>query len=74
LNKDRRNRCEKVGIEIQSRLDKGDIREAFNAMKGWYKDLGERPPLPSQDEIEMTRKEYEDLYKKVNPSLCRNRL
>jgi hypothetical protein len=34
-------------------------------MKGWYKDLGERPPLPSRDEIETTRKEYEDLYKKA---------
>ena len=68
LNNDRRTLCEKVGIEIQSKLDKGDIREAFNTMKGWYKDLGERPPLPSRDEIETTRREYEDLYKKVTPS------
>ena len=34
-------------------------------MKGWYKDFGERLPLPSQDEIKTTQKEYEDLYKKV---------
>ena len=50
-----------------SLLEGGKIREAFGTLKGWYRDVGPRPPLPSREEIETTRVEYETLFNEEEP-------
>ena len=47
LNQDCRDRTTRVAGEIQSSLALGHPRDAFLALKGWYRDVGPRPCLPS---------------------------
>jgi len=68
LHKDRKNRCAAVAATIQSFLHLGKIRDAFNAVKGWYRDLGPRPPLPSREDLQLTCAEYENLFSQETPS------
>jgi hypothetical protein len=68
LRRDRRVRCEKVAETIAVELEKGKIRDAFNALKGWYRAAGPLPPLPSREEIGLTRAEYKNLYQVQIPS------
>lgn len=68
LHKDRKNQCTAVAATIQSFLHLGKIRDAFNSLKGWYRDRGPRPPLPSREDIALTRAEYENLFSQEAPS------
>jgi hypothetical protein len=68
LHKDRKNRCAAVAATIQSLLHNGRIRDAFTAVKGWYRDLGPRPPLPSRQDLQLTSAEYENLFSQEAPS------
>lgn len=69
LNKDHKARTARVATVIEQHLTKGDIWEAFGALKGWYRDAGPRPTLPSQEAIDTTRVEYEQLYQRNPPTL-----
>ena len=62
LKKDRRNRTTAVAQTIETLLTANEPREAFQALQGWYKDVGPRPTLPSREEIDATRDEFQQLY------------
>ena len=68
LRRDRRIRCEKVADTIAVELGRGNIRDAFSALKGWYRADGPRPPLPSREELDLTRAEYNNLYQHQIPT------
>ena len=55
LQKDRTARAARAAAEAQSFLEEGDMRNAFGALKGWYRDYGPRPPKPSMEDIAVTR-------------------
>jgi hypothetical protein len=57
LKRDRKAWCTTVGQKAQSFLEDGKIREAFGALKGWYRDAGPQPPKPSREDLNMTRSE-----------------
>ena len=65
--KDRTARAEAAANEACIFLERSEIRNAFGAIKGWYKDVGPRPPKPSREEIDATRAEYEKLYTDTPP-------
>jgi exonuclease III len=68
LKKDRQARCEAVANTAQTHLEGGRIREAFGALKGWYRDAGPRPSKPSREDINLTRAEYKNLFAEEAPS------
>ena len=43
-------------------MEKREIRKAFGAIKGWYKEAGPKPPKPSAEELNLTGAEYANLY------------
>lgn len=55
LKSDRIARATAAEAEAQRHLERGDIRKAFGAIKGWYKEVGPRPPKPSEEDIAETR-------------------
>jgi hypothetical protein len=69
LKRDRKARCATVGQKAQSFLEDGKIREAFEALKGWYRDAGPQPTKPSREDLNMlTRSEYANLFAEELPS------
>ena len=67
FRKDRRNRAKVAALEAQQYLAGGEIRKAFGAIKGWYRDAGPRPAKPSREDINATRREYIKLYTPQDP-------
>ena len=68
LKQDRKARARRAGMQAQSFLEKGEIREAFGCIKGWYREVGPRPPKPSAEELNLTGSEYANLYAEEAPS------
>ena len=68
LKNDRRTRREAAATACQQFLARGEIREAFGAIKGWYRDRGPRSAKPSKEEIAKTRREYVKLYTDETPT------
>ena len=68
LNGDRKARAAAAAASACSLLQEGKIRDAFGAIKGWYKSAGPRPPKPSREELALTRTEYMNLYAAEEPS------
>ena len=67
LQQDRKKRTASVAAVIEGELACGKIWDAFNALKGWYKEAGPCPFPPSREEIEATRLEYQQLYTDTPP-------
>ena len=67
LRDDRKARAEAAADAACALLNEGKIREAFGAIKGWYRDVGPRPPKPSREEINFTGAEYENLFSEEEP-------
>ena len=67
LNSDRKQRTVRVADTIASHLAEWETRDAFQALKGWYKSWGPRPVLPSREDIEATRVEYQTLFESRSP-------
>jgi hypothetical protein len=67
LRKDRRARAAAAAATATAYLGQGQIRKAFGAIKGWYKDVGPRPHKPSREDINITRAEYENLFAEEEP-------
>ena len=67
LNADRKARTARVAGVIERHLNNRQPREAFQALKGWYRDAGPRPTLPSREEINVTRIEYQNLFQRSTP-------
>ena len=53
---------------IEQHLTNKEPREAFGALKGWYRSAGPKPTHPSREEINATRVEYQNLFQSVPPS------
>ena len=66
LKRNQKAQC--AGPKAQSFLEDGKIREAFGALKGWYRDAGPQPTKPSQEDLNMTRSEYANLFAEELPS------
>ena len=62
LRADRKAQAERSAMSACALLAENKIREAFGAIKGWYRDAGPPPPKPSPEEIDRTRAEYETLF------------
>jgi len=68
LKKDRAARAALAGNIAKLHLEQGNIREAFGAIKGWYRSAGPRPHKPSREDINLTRAEYANLFDEALPS------
>jgi len=68
LHGDRMARAAAAAASACSLLEEGKIRDAFGAIKGWYKSASPRPAKPSIEELELTRAEYKNLYSAEEPS------
>jgi len=51
LKRNWKARCTAVGRKAQSFLEDGKIREAFGALKGWYRDAAPQPTKPSREDL-----------------------
>ena len=69
LKQDRRARARRAANAAQEHLDKGEIREAFGCIKGWYREAGPKPPKPSRTELNLTGAEYANLYAEEAPAV-----
>ena len=65
LAKDRRERTERVGAEIEEDLEFRDPKSAFGKLKKWYRQSTGRPLKPTREDLEELTKEREQLYSKV---------
>ena len=63
LRRDRKARAYAAARTAEAFLDQNEIRNAFNAIKGWYREAGPRPPKPSCDDIEAVRREQQELHR-----------
>eukprot|EP00978_Attheya_sp_CCMP212_P011677 scaffold28947_cov48-Attheya_sp.AAC.3 len=74
LQADRKIRVEKAGDNVEALLQKEppDLQGAWNALKGWYRVVGDRAPPPSWDTLEKVTAEREDLYRKETPLGCQS--
>ena len=64
LRRDRKERAYAAARAAEAWLDRNEIRKAFQAIKGWYREAGPRPPKPSFAEIEAVRQEHEELHRR----------
>ena len=64
---DRRKRAEEAAATAESFLKEGKIQEAFEAIKGWYKDVTDLPPKPTYHDEAKIRREFEALFSRVEP-------
>ena len=68
LKNDHKERTKQVGEDIEAKLAKGDVQEAFRHLKGWYPDATETEAWPCKQTMERQTKEREELYeKRVSP-------
>jgi exonuclease III len=69
LKADRKRRVEVAGDKVESFLkaDPPDLQAAWNAMKGWYRDAGDRAPPPARSTLKKVTTERADLYRKEEP-------
>jgi hypothetical protein len=69
LKADRKRRVEVAGANVEAFLmaDPPDLQAAWNAMKGWYRDAGDRAPPPARSTLEKVTTERAALYRKEEP-------
>jgi hypothetical protein len=69
LKADRKRRIEVAGDKVESILmvDPPDLQAAWNAMKGWYREAGDRAPPPARSTLEKVTTERAALYRKEQP-------
>ena len=67
VRKDRRARAEKAAATAEFLLKKGKIKEAYDAIKGWYREVSSLPPKPTYGDEEKIRKEFQALFSRVEP-------
>lgn len=48
--------------EVESHLEAGDLKEAWQSIKGWYCSVEDCPPKPNYQWMEMLTQEHIDLY------------
>jgi hypothetical protein len=69
LKADRKRRVEVAGNKVESFLkaDPPDLQAAWNAMKGWYQEAGDRAPPPARSTLKKVTTERADLHQKEEP-------
>ena len=67
LRRDRRQRAERVSRDIEQKLTKGDIRGAYDLLRGWYKMRSGKPPRPTRKDLDMIRHQFQNLYREDEP-------
>ena len=59
---DRQRQADAVGETIEKLLEGGNVKEAYDIAKGWYKKTAARPPTPSRMDLQKVTDERRDLY------------
>jgi hypothetical protein len=69
LKADRKHHVEVAGDKVESFLmaDPPDLQAAWNPMKGWYREAGDRAPPPARSTLEKVTTERVALYQKEEP-------
>eukprot|EP00978_Attheya_sp_CCMP212_P028132 scaffold96327_cov32-Attheya_sp.AAC.1 len=69
MNADRTRRVEIAGANVEALLQKDppDLQGAWNAIKSWYREAGDRASPPSRDTLEKVTAESIALYRKEAP-------
>jgi exonuclease III len=67
LKEDRKARTDRVAEQIEKHLMKNQVKEAYETLQGWYKDISGRAPKPTYNDESETRAEYEKLFSKEDP-------
>ena len=67
LKVDRRQRAEDAAAEIEAHLAAGDLQEAWNVAKRWYRMAEDRAPKPCFESMEKQTEERAELYRKRVP-------
>jgi hypothetical protein len=62
---DRKRRLEKAGEAIESHLAGGDLKEAWQVLKGWYYHTTGRPMRPSYQDMWEVEREYSALFSAI---------
>ena len=65
LRRDRRRRATGVSLLACSYLEAGDIRNAYDVIRGWYRKRGGHTPKPTIHDLDQVSKEYARLYSAV---------
>ena len=68
LQQDWKERTEKVAAEVEGHIDAGQIKEAWHAIKGWYRKVEGRAPRPSLQSMENQTAGREELYARTPPT------
>ena len=67
LKQDRAQRAKDVGEVIERNLQKGNLKEAWRKLKGWYSAVEEKAPKPCRLSMKKQTAERAALYGKVDP-------
>eukprot|EP00978_Attheya_sp_CCMP212_P038675 scaffold193952_cov24-Attheya_sp.AAC.1 len=69
LKADRKQRVMIAGSTVESFLaaDPPQLQEAWNVLKGWYREAGNRTPPPLRSTLEKVTEERKALYRKEEP-------
>jgi hypothetical protein len=65
INRDRKQRTNKAGEEIEQHLQAGRLKAAWDVMQAWYKHTGDRPPKPTRIDLRTVTNAYKQLYQSV---------
>jgi hypothetical protein len=69
LQMDRRQRAYHVSMQIEQKMTAGDMRGAYNLLRGWYRDCGGgKSPCPTHKDLDMIRHDFKALFQKEVPS------
>mmetsp|Transcript_5724 Transcript_5724/g.8521 ORF Transcript_5724/g.8521 Transcript_5724/m.8521 type:complete len:1130 (+) Transcript_5724:164-3553(+) len=64
LRKDRKARAAAAASAAEGHLQSHDIRRAFGAIRGWYRDVGPPPVAPSLQDMDEARRGYIDMFQR----------
>jgi hypothetical protein len=67
LKLDRKRRAAAAGIEMERCVASGELVEAWQVAKRWYRGVTGRPPPPAREDMETTADVYHKLYTATTP-------
>jgi hypothetical protein len=65
LRRDRRNRVKRVSLLATSYLEAGQLRNAYDVIRGWYRQRSGNIPKPTNHDLERISQEYASLYSAI---------
>ncbi len=64
---DRKQRAVNAASTVESHLSNGAVKEAWRALKGWYRSAEDQPPPASPERMAKQTAKQVELYEKIPP-------